>query len=75
MDWNSSGVTTAVTRAVKASLNPRSKRLGLTVCGGKGKESLRTPAELIRVADRTGANGDMLARASRLSAKMDSTAV
>jgi len=43
MDWNSSGVTTAVTRALKDSINPHSHELGLYVCGGKGKQSLRTP--------------------------------
>jgi len=43
MDWNSSGVTTAVMSALKKSLNPHSKELGIYVCGGKGKDSLLTP--------------------------------
>ena len=42
MDWNSSGVTTAVTRALKDSINPQAQELGLYVCGGKGKQSMRT---------------------------------
>ena len=75
MDWNSSGVTTAVTRALKRSLNPIAGELGLFVAGGKGKASLRTPAELARFGDRTGADGEALARASKLSAKVDNTAV
>ncbi|MEM1325093.1 MAG: DUF763 domain-containing protein [Bacteroidota bacterium] len=75
MDWNSSGVTTAVTRALKRSLNPHAKELGIYVCGGKGKTSLQTPHELLKVGDRTGLDGDYLARCSKLSAKVDNTAV
>lgn len=74
MDWNSSGVTTAVLRALKTALNPRADDLGLIVCGGKGKRSLQTPHELVCYGDRTGLDGDALARASMLSAKADSTA-
>lgn len=75
MDWNSSGVTTAVMAALKKSLNPMAADLGLYVCGGKGKDSLLTPAELLKVADQTGLNGTELVRASKLSAKVDNTAV
>lgn len=75
MDWNSSGVTTAVLRALKASINPHAKELGLFVCGGKGKESLRTPRELLRVGELTGLDGERLGRSSKLTAKVDSTAV
>ncbi len=75
MDWNSSGVTTAVMGALKRSLNPRSHELGLYVCGGKGKQSLQTPNELVAVGDKTGLDGHELARCSRLSAKVDNTAV
>jgi hypothetical protein len=75
MDWNSSGVTTAVMAALKQSINPRSRELGLYVCGGKGKASLQTPAELLRVGEQTGLDGAQLAYCSRLSAKVDNTAV
>jgi hypothetical protein len=75
MDWNSSGVTTAVMGALKRSLNPRSNDLGLYICGGKGKHSLQTPAELMAVGDKTGLDGNHLAYCSRLSAKVDNTAV
>ncbi|MDN4165533.1 DUF763 domain-containing protein [Cytophagales bacterium LB-30] len=75
MDWNSSGVTTAVMSALKKSLNPHAKDLGIYVCGGKGKESLQTPDELFRVGEKTGLNGDELAKCSRLTAKVDSTAI
>jgi len=75
MDWNSSGVTTTVMRALRDSVNPLGKELGLYVCGGKGKESLRTPAELVRVGDSTGLDGNQLSRSSKLVAKVDNTAV
>lgn len=75
MDWNSSGVTTAVMSALKKSLNPHAKELGIYVCGGKGKDSLQTPNELVVVGDKTGLNGNELAKFSRLTAKVDSTAI
>lgn len=75
MDWNSSGVTTAVMSALKKSLNPHSKEMGIYVCGGKGKDSLQTPIELVTVGDKTGINGNELAKFSRLTAKVDSTAI
>lgn len=75
MDWNSSGVTTAVMRALKKSLNPASHELGIYVCGGKGKASRQTPAELLSIGDKTGLDGDHFARCSKLSAKVDNSAV
>ena len=75
MDWNSSGVTTAVMSALKKSLNPHSKELGLYICGGKGKDSIQTPQELIQVGENTGLDGNLLARNSRLSAKVDNNAI
>ncbi|MEO0732961.1 MAG: DUF763 domain-containing protein [Bacteroidota bacterium] len=75
MDWNSSGVTTAVHRALKRALNPASHELGIYVCGGKGKHSRATPTELLAVGDKTGLDGDYFARCSKLTAKVDNTAV
>jgi hypothetical protein len=75
MDWNSSGATTAVMSALKQSLNPVSKELGLYVCGGKGKASLKTPHELKIVGNKTGLDGELLANASKLTAKVDNTAI
>jgi uncharacterized protein len=75
MDWNSSGVTTAVMSALKKSLNPHSRELGIYVCGGKGKDSLLTPSQLIEVGNKTGLDGNELARYSKLSAKVDNTAI
>lgn len=75
MDWNSSGVTTAVMAALKKSLNPHAASLGLYVCGGKGKDSMQTPNELLRVGDQTGLDGALLSRYSKLTAKVDNTAI
>lgn len=75
MDWNSSGVTTAVMRALNSTINPQAKALGLYVCGGKGKESLRTPTELEQFGMRTGVDGKALSRSSKLAAKVDNTAL
>ena len=75
MDWHSSGITTSVMGALKRSVNPRYNDLGIYICGGKGKHSLQTPNELIAFADRTGLNGKDLVRSSKLSAKVDNTAI
>jgi hypothetical protein len=75
MDWHSSGITTSVLGALKRGLAPRSKDLGLHVCGGRGRHSRATPGELVGVGERTGLDGAALARASRLVAKVDSAAV
>lgn len=75
MDWHSSGITTSVMGALKRAINPHSKDLGIYICGGKGKHSTETPKELLRLSESTGLDGTELARCSRLSAKVDNTAV
>jgi hypothetical protein len=75
MDWHSSGITTSVMGALKRAINPHSKQLGIYICGGKGKFSKETPAELLRLSNNTGLNGNELVRCSRLSAKVDNTAI
>jgi len=75
MDWHSSGITTSVLGALKRGLEPLSGELGLHVCGGRGKHSRRTPAELLAVGERSGLDGAELAKTSRLVAKVDSAAV
>ena len=75
MDWHSSGITTSVIGALKRGLSPIQHEIGLYVCGGRGKHSRRTPAELASVGERTGLDGDALAYSSRLVAKVDSAAV
>jgi hypothetical protein len=56
---------------LKRGLNPRAGELGLYVCGGRGKQSRKTPDELRLVAERQGLDGDALVRTSRLTAKID----
>lgn len=75
MDWHSSGITTSVMGALKRSVNQRSKELGIYICGGKGKYSRETPAELLKIAEQTGLDANALIKSSRLSAKVDNTAV
>jgi hypothetical protein len=75
MDWHSSGITTSVMGALKRGLEPVQAELGLFVCGGRGRHSRNTPAELLRVGERTGIDGAELARTSRLVAKVDSAAL
>lgn len=75
MDWHSSGITTSVLGALKRSVNPHAKELGIYVCGGKGKHSLQTPNELLKVGEQTGLNGIELSGFSRLTAKVDNTAI
>jgi uncharacterized protein len=75
MDWHSSGITTSVMGSLKRGLAPLQDELGLFVCGGRGRHSRQTPQELIGVGDRIGFDGNALARASRLTAKVDSAAI
>jgi hypothetical protein len=75
MDWHSSGITTSVLGALKKAINPLSKELGIYICGGKGKHSRQTPNELIAIGEQTGLNAQHLVHCSKLSAKVDNTAI
>jgi hypothetical protein len=75
MDWHSSGITTSVLGALKKAINPLSKELGIYICGGKGKHSRQTPNELIAIGEKTGLNAQQLVQCSKLSAKVDNTAI
>ncbi len=75
MDWHSSGITTSVVGALKRGLNPRAHELGVYICGGRGRHSLRTPDELCAIAERSGLDGDSLVRSSRLTARIDNNAI
>src|ERR1700744_3559199 len=61
MDWHSSGITTSVLGALKRGLGPLEHELGIHVCGGRGKQSRKTPAQLRDVGDRVGVDGSALA--------------
>lgn len=75
MDWHSSGITTSVMGALKGALNRRSSELGIYICGGRGKYSLQTPAELQAIGQKTGLDATQLAYNSKLVAKVDNTAL
>ena len=75
MDWHSSGITTSVIGALKRGLEPLSGELGIHVCGGRGKQSRKTPQELTAIGERVGIDGAALAGVSRLVAKVDSAAI
>jgi hypothetical protein len=74
-DWHSSGVTTTTCGALKEAVRGSEGNFGLWVAGGKGKTSRNTPYEIAAACETTGHDGDALARASRLAAKVDNTAV
>ncbi|MBV9083822.1 MAG: DUF763 domain-containing protein [Acidobacteriaceae bacterium] len=75
MDWHSSGITTSVMGALKRGLNPRAHELGIYICGGRGKQSRKTPTELLTIADARGLDGETLVKTSRLTAKIDNNAI
>src|SRR5829696_3212808 len=65
MDWHSSGITTSVIGALTRALRPKAAELGLYICGGRGRHSRNTPAELMAVGEKTGLDANQLVRASR----------
>jgi hypothetical protein len=75
-DWHSSGVTTVVTGVLKQVLSPEEHGIG--VCGGKGRFSRQAPSEIENLGEKFGFSSDnieALRYASRMSAKVDNTAV
>jgi hypothetical protein len=74
-DWHSSGVTTTVCGALKEAVRDRQGDFGLYVAGGKGGTSRRTPGEITAACEALFRPPDPLVNASRLAAKVDSTAV
>jgi hypothetical protein len=76
-DWHSSGLTTTVCGALKEGLRGCEQELGIFIAGGKGKTSLKTPQDIMNYVDRYAlpASAEKLVYASRMSAKVDNTAV
>lgn len=74
-DWHSSGLTTTVCGALKEGLRGLDRELGILVAGGKGAASRKTPQELLAWAERVGVEARQLVYASRMTAKVDSSAV
>jgi hypothetical protein len=77
-DYNSSGLTTTTLGAFKEGLRGLENDLGLFVCGGKGKTSRKTPEQIQNWGEFLGFSLekiDNLIYASKISAKVDSTAI
>ena len=74
-DWHSSGLTTTTTAAIKEGIKGLEKDLGIFVAGGKGAASRKTPLELMMWGDRIGVDAEKLIYASRMTAKVDSSAL
>ena len=76
-DWHSSGLTTTVLGALKEGLKETGKELGIFVAGGKGAASRKTPDEIEKIGQKrlVSVEPQILIYASRMSAKVDNTAV
>jgi len=74
-DWHSSGVTTTLCGALKEGVKGIERELGLFVAGGKGATSRRTPSEIESWGDRLSLEPAPLVYASRMSAKVDNSAI
>ncbi len=75
-DWHSSGTTTVTCGALKEALTGGS--LGMGMAGGKGKASRRSPLEIAEIAGGFSLSSRRISglqHASRLSAKVDNTAL
>ncbi|MDD3726089.1 MAG: DUF763 domain-containing protein [Candidatus Ratteibacteria bacterium] len=77
-DWNASGLTTILTAALKESIKGREKQLGIFICGGKGKTSLKTPDEIQQWGDYISLPEESITNLvynSKMSAKVDNSLV
>jgi hypothetical protein len=74
-DWHSSGLTTTACGAIKEGIRGMEQEIGFFAAGGKGKVSRKTPEEIARSGGYIRSDPDVLVRASRMSAKVDSAAV
>ncbi len=77
-DWNSSGLTTTVTAALKEGIRGMEDEIGLFICGGKGKTSRKTPNQIIQWADKLSFSqdqADKLVYSSKISAKVDNATI
>jgi len=74
-DWHSSGVTTTVCGALKMGLTGLEKETGIFLAGGKGRASRKTPQEIENFGQRYSFSAQPLVYASKMSAKVDNSAV
>jgi len=73
MDWDSSGSTTVTLGILKEVIKPEEE--GLAILGGKGKNALKVPEEVLSLSKRFDMDAERLIRASRLVAKVDSVLI
>jgi len=77
-DWNSSGLTTILTAALKEAIRGQEKNLGIFICGGKGKTSRKTPDEILSWSNVLGLEVEKaknLVYNSKMAAKVDSALI
>jgi len=77
-DWNSSGITTILTAALKEAIRGEERNFGFFVCGGKGKTSLKTPDEIQNwggALSLSESQVNNLVYNSKMAAKVDSSLV
>jgi uncharacterized protein len=77
-DWNASGLTTILTAALKEAVRGEERDLGIYICGGKGKTSLKTPEQISLFGARAELSQEKinsLEYNSRMAAKVDSSLV
>ncbi|OGI28528.1 MAG: hypothetical protein A2184_00650, partial [Candidatus Moranbacteria bacterium RIFOXYA1_FULL_44_7] len=77
-DWNASGLTTILTAALKEAIRGEEKDLGIYICGGKGKTSLKTPEQISLFGARAELSQEKinsLEYNSRMAAKVDSSLI
>lgn len=77
-DWNASGLTTILTAALKEAIRGSERDLGIFICGGKGKTSLKTPEQIINWAERIAipeSTANALVYNSKMAAKVDSSLI
>ena len=77
-DWNSSGLTTILTAALKEAIRGEEKSLGIFICGGKGKTSRKTPDEILNWGEKLALpedNTKALVYNSKMAAKVDSSLI
>jgi len=77
-DWNASGLTTILTAALKEAIRGSEKDLGVFICGGKGKTSLKTPDEILNWSYKISLpekSANSLVYNSKMAAKVDSSLI
>ena len=74
-DWHSSGVTTTVCGALKEGIKGLEADTGLLIAGGKGRTSRKTPSEIENSGHLIKVDPTSLVYASRMSAKVDNSAL